>query len=372
MNNDLSSAEIRIFYEKLQVKLVDNRSHVGRKHELAFVITLFIISILTSSDHLSINKIHRNMVRYYEKLCICLHKDVDHCISRVQLTRILSEFDYESFLTICDEVYSSTEWISIDGKELRGSIDSKSNKKRGLSIVYSIGHNTNVQQLLGFYDGTKESEKSIVYDHILELPEQAKITLDAMHNSENLLSNIHQNSRFYLTQIKSNQKKLKDDLVHTSNHIKVGDVMTETDKSHGRIDIRKYEIFPINTEMLEPRWSNSGICNMIKVTRESHNVKRGRRSTETRYYITNYNGEIGEIAGAIRGHWKIEIMNRIRDVNFGEDKLKSLDHGLQKSISSVMLFICSGLMKINSYNNLNILREELVRNTDKIHDFFAA
>ncbi|QZE15864.1 hypothetical protein K4L44_08545 [Halosquirtibacter laminarini] len=149
-------------------------------------------------------------------------------------------------------------------------------------------------------------------------------------------------------------------------------MMTEIDKSHGRIDSRKYEIYPINTEMLDPRWCNSGICNMIKVTRESYNVKRDKRSTETRYYITNYNGKIDEIAGAIRGHWKIEIMNRIRDVNFGEDKLKSLDHGLQKSISSIMLFICSKLMEINSYNNLNILREELVHNTDKIHDVFAA
>ncbi|QZE13383.1 hypothetical protein K4L44_12400 [Halosquirtibacter laminarini] len=212
MNNDLSSAEIRRFYEKLQVKLVDNRSHVGRNHELAFVITLFIISILTSYDHLSINKIHRNMVHHYENLCICLHKDVDRCISRVRLTRVLSGVDYEPFLTICNVVYSSTEWISIDGKKLRGSIDSKNNEKRGLSIVYSIGHNTSIQQLLGFYDGTKESEKNIVYDHILKLPNKARITLDAMHNSENLLSNIHQNSRFYLTQIKSNQKKLKDDL----------------------------------------------------------------------------------------------------------------------------------------------------------------
>ncbi|QZE15923.1 hypothetical protein K4L44_08845 [Halosquirtibacter laminarini] len=34
---------------------------------------------------------------------------------------------------------------------------------------------------------------------------------------------------FYLTQMKSDQKKLKDGLVHTSNHLKVDYVMTEID-----------------------------------------------------------------------------------------------------------------------------------------------
>ncbi|QZE13066.1 hypothetical protein K4L44_10745 [Halosquirtibacter laminarini] len=68
MNNDLSSAEIRRFNDKSQVKLEDNRSHVGPKYEFAFVITLFIISILISYNHLRMNKIHRNMVRHYEKL----------------------------------------------------------------------------------------------------------------------------------------------------------------------------------------------------------------------------------------------------------------------------------------------------------------
>jgi hypothetical protein len=74
MNNDLSSNEIRRFYQELQENLVDNRSNIGRKHELAFVITLLIVSILLSYDHLSLSKIHRDMKRHYAHLCIFLHK----------------------------------------------------------------------------------------------------------------------------------------------------------------------------------------------------------------------------------------------------------------------------------------------------------
>jgi len=372
MNNDLSSNEIRRFYQELQENLVDNRSNTGRRHELAFVITLLIVSILLSYDHLSLSKIHRNMKRYYVHLCISLHKDIDRCISRTQLSRILSDFDYESFLSIQHKENDSCDWHAVDGKELKGSIDSKKHKTRGLSIVYAINTNSNFQRLLGFYDGTKESEKNVVRERICDLPEGSKVTLDALHNSVGLLTDIEQNNRFYLTQIKANQKHLMNDLVHISDNIKTEEIIIDTEKSHGRIDTRSYEIYPINVEILEPRWSESGICNMIKVTRKSYHLKDGTERKETRYYITNYNGKNAEISDAIRGHWKIEIMNRIRDVNFGEDKFRSLNHGLQKTMSSLMLFICSGLSKINSAGNLNVLREELVYNPKMINKFFAA
>ena len=132
MNIDLSNSEVRSFYHLLQENLIDNRSPIGQKHELAFVITLFTISILTSYGQSSINKTRRNMVRNYDDLCISLHKPIKSCISRVQLSRILSDFDYESFIEIVNEYWVSnddhnkteSDWYAVDGKELRGSIDS--------------------------------------------------------------------------------------------------------------------------------------------------------------------------------------------------------------------------------------------------------
>ncbi|MDC1106775.1 hypothetical protein OAT16_08705 [Prolixibacteraceae bacterium] len=78
--------------------------------------------------------------------------------------------------------------------------------------------------------------------------------------------------------------------------------------------------------------------------------------------ITNHNGDVAEIAGVIRNHWKIEVMNRIRDINFGEDNFKALNYGIQKTMSTIMLFICSGLISIIKDDNPNELREELVIN----------
>ncbi|MDC1105232.1 hypothetical protein OAT16_00905 [Prolixibacteraceae bacterium] len=122
-----------------------------------------------------------------------------------------------------------------------------------MSIVYASSHLTKQQHLLGYYDGTKESKKEVVMESIKEMPNTAKISLDAKHNSAGLLSDIEQNNRFYLTQIKANQKFLKEDLIHTSEHLVADDVWSEIDKYHGRIDQRDYEIYAINTEMLHPR-----------------------------------------------------------------------------------------------------------------------
>ncbi|MDC1106521.1 hypothetical protein OAT16_07415 [Prolixibacteraceae bacterium] len=74
MNNDLSNSKNRLFYHDLQINLNDTRSNSGRKHELAFVMTLLVISILRSYGHI-------NMIRNYENLCVCLQKDIDRCIS---------------------------------------------------------------------------------------------------------------------------------------------------------------------------------------------------------------------------------------------------------------------------------------------------
>ncbi|MDC1106520.1 hypothetical protein OAT16_07410, partial [Prolixibacteraceae bacterium] len=199
----------------------------------------------------------------------------------------MSSLDLISFFSIDTIKQDSSEWYAVDEKELRGSIDLNSNNTRGLSIVDALSHFSNQQQLLGYYDGTKESEKEVVKESITKMPDAAQISLDATHNSAGLLSDIEQSDRFYLTQIKGNQKHLKEDLVHTSDHLIADDVLSEIDKSHGIISQRDYEIYTINTEMLQPRWSESGICNMVKITRSSCTLKTDENRKEIRYYITN-------------------------------------------------------------------------------------
>lgn len=119
-----------------------------------------------------------------------------------------------------------------------------------------------------------------------------------------------------------------NDLVYILDNIKIEEIIIDIEKFYGCIDICSYEIYLINVDILEFWWFESGICNMIKVIRKSYYLKDGIECKEIWYYIINYNGKNVEIVDVIRGYWKIEIMNCIRDVNFGEDKFRFLNYGL--------------------------------------------
>jgi len=369
--------EIKVYYQKLQDQLKDTRGICGRKHELAFVITGFVLAILRSSDKLSLSKIHRNMVRNHKELTTKLTSCSEKCISRVQLTRILNTLDYVCFNNVTAEYFdceiTSDKWKAIDGKELRGSIDGVNGYKRGESIVLSVDHETKTSQVLGYYSGDKESEKTVIqnfFDSKQDLSGQ-KFTIDALHNSESLLTNIAGQNAFYLTQIKSNQKLLLNEIKHITQHLPPCYDTKSIEKGHGRVDEREVFVYPVNVECLDKRWKKSGISKIIKIKRTRYNCKKKTESVTISYYVSNFKNNDEELTKAIKEHWTVEVQNHIRDVNLGEDDIKSKYKGIQRSISSILTAILNGLQSLNHDNNLRILRENMTYDINKAFQFFA-
>lgn len=60
-----------------------------------------------------------------------------------------------------------------------------------------------------------------------------------------------------------------------------------------------------------------------QVRRTREELKSGKKSFETSYYVTNETGNYEELAEAIRGHWQVETSNHLRDVTLKEDRLRS-------------------------------------------------
>lgn len=73
----------------------------------------------------------------------------------------------------------------------------------------------------------------------------------------------------------------------------------------------------------EERWQNCKLKIAIKVIRFREEMKIGKRSFEQSYYLTNEVGNYEELSKAIRGHWRVETNNHIRDVSLKEDKFRS-------------------------------------------------
>ena len=89
-----------------------------------------------------------------------------------------------------------------------------------------------------------------------------------------------------------------------------------------------------------------GLATLVKVTRKRNQLKTGKTSTEISYYISNQVTVIKEFTSAIRNHWCVEVNNRIRDVNFGEDHLKSFKNNLQRTVSSVLTMVLNLLLSL--------------------------
>lgn len=329
---------------------------------MAFVIVLFSWSILRSVGQLSLSSVHRKMLYFHDDFALECGSSSNKCISRPQLIRVLNSFDYKSFNDFQNELSCSKledVWHALDGKELRGSIDGVKGEKRGENIVLKANHQTHQSQVIGYYSGQKDSEKTVVkaFFEAQETLKGKKYTLDALHNSQELLEIIHQKEGTYLVQIKKNQKILLENLQDTIQLTKPFETYKTQEKSHGRIQKRTYELYPIDPQNIEQRWHTTGIKTLIKVTRDITQVKTAKKSIEYSYYISNQETNTQDLVNAIRGHWVIEKNNYIRDVNFGEDHIKSFKINLQRTIAGILTCVLNITLKMDPKLNLNEKRE---------------
>jgi hypothetical protein len=77
--------------------LCDSRDSRGKKHELAFVVVLFLVAILRSDKHLNLSYLHRLMQNQSPALCKELGLAPRACISYSQLKRIIAQIDDAMF-----------------------------------------------------------------------------------------------------------------------------------------------------------------------------------------------------------------------------------------------------------------------------------
>jgi predicted transposase YbfD/YdcC len=244
------------------------------------------------------------------------------------LPRVLEKVEVSVFDNLIFEHFrvrlkeNERKWFALDGKELRGSIES--GDKRGEVLVQAVAHWSGETAAQAYYCGKKESEKPSVRQ-VLKKGGLAgeKITLDALHCNEPTLCLIAGAGGKYLVGLKNNQKHLFNRVGKQMGETAVLYQSREVEKGHGRMEARRYEVYDILEMKRAVRWKNCQIRTAIKVTRERERLKDGKKSVETSYYVSNWVGGYEEIIEAIRRHWQVEVNNHIRDVTLKEDKMRS-------------------------------------------------
>ena len=88
---------------------------------------------------------------------------------------------------------------------------------------------------------------------------------------------------------------------------------------HGRTEQRCYRVLNNISELVDSKqkWSNLESAVRVEYLRQ---LKNGKTSLESRYFITSLSKNAEELADYIRGHWGIENqLHWILDVDFNED-----------------------------------------------------
>ena len=316
------------FFQKLQnVEGLDLRDKRGKRHELAVVLSGVTLALLSNRDG-CLSSIQRHLANHYEKLAQILGVEKQRPVSRSQLPRVLEKVSVAVFDNLIFSHFGiklnekERKWLAIDGKELRGSI--ASGEKRGEVVVQAVAHENGQTIAQNYYCGMKESEvptvRKLLEEHGLS---GQKTSFDALHCKPKTLEMITEEGGKYLVGLKENQKELRQEVIKTSENQVILWKIAGTKKGHGRIETQRYEFYDLLEMEKGERWKHCQMRTAIKVMRHRDELKTGKKSVETSYYLTNEVGNYEEIREAIRRHWQVETNNHIRDVTLKEDRMRS-------------------------------------------------
>jgi len=215
--------------------------------------------------------------------------------------------------------------IPIDGKALRGANDF------GESPIYVVSAWAKESGIVLANKKVKNKSNEITaIPEILEMLEILDIegciiTIDAMGCQKKIVKEIVEKKADYVISLKGNQGATKEeveDFYKGCLELGFGDIKYDyyetIEKSHGRIERRKYYITEyLDYIHLRDKWVNLKSIGMVHSIVE----RNGKRTEEKRYHIASIEADAKQYAEAVRGHWSIEnSFNWVMDVVFKEDK----------------------------------------------------
>jgi len=202
----------------------DPRRQQGTCHKLPFILSIVIMA--TMSGALSIAAIADFAKRHKNALCklFDLENRKKRVPSRLTIARLLSAMDFESFALVFYKwakqyiKLEKREWLSLDGKAIRGTVTSPNNQFQNFTSLVSVFAHKRAQVLaLGSFQNKKENEISVVRKLIKMLNlEGVVFSLDALHCQKDTVQAIVDTGNDYVIGVKGNQKKLYKQLKKTS------------------------------------------------------------------------------------------------------------------------------------------------------------
>ncbi|MGZ3250692.1 MAG: ISAs1 family transposase [Xanthobacteraceae bacterium] len=264
------------------------------------------------------------------------------------------------------------EFIAIDGKTSRRTHDAR----KGLKALHTLSAYATTARLTLAQLGVPEKTNEIaaipnLLDQLAEAEQLvgALVSIDAMGCQVEIADKIVAHKADYLLALKGNQPTLEADVGDYFATAPADKLVSKTtvEKGHGRIETRTYvassEVDWITSERRypgQPRFTT--IKSILKV--HARVEYADRCSFDTRCYISSAPLDIERFAHGARGHWGIESMHWLLDVEFKDDQSRyRTGHGA-KNMAAVRRFAL-GLVRANkAKRSVKTRRKTASWNTD--------
>ena len=252
--------------------------------------------------------------------------------------------------------------VGIDGKTCRGSHDAS----HGLGPLHIVSAWASEQGIaLGQVATEHKSNEITAIPQLLKQLNltNSLITIDAMGCQKEIARDIVDGGGDFVIAVKDNQPKLRE-MIGTffEKHLErdLEDLQYRhhetSDDAHGRRDERSYFLSKIPADFAaKQEWPTiKAIGYSVRVTQHAD----GSETSEVRYYIASRYLSGKRFGEAVRGHWGIESMHWMLDVNFREDDSRTRERTLGNNLSWLRRFAVT-LLKRHPINDS--LRGKMIR-----------
>jgi predicted transposase YbfD/YdcC len=361
--------------------LGDPRHTRNRKHLLVDIAVIAVCGIICGCD--GPTAIHR-WARHRESW-LALHLALPNGIpSRDCIRRLLVALKPDAFQRcfrawIADAIPIVADkpgrLVAIDGKSCRGSHDGA----KGLGALHIVSAWASEEGIaLGQVATDAKSNEITAIPQLLGQIDLAGtlITIDAMGCQKDIVAQVVTGGGDCVIAVKDNQPKLLaaiQTFFHDHLERDLGELRYryhETlDDGHGRIDERSYYLTKVPRDFGPGKdwpWVKA-IGYAVRITRHAD----GTESDEVRYYLgTRYlsGKRFGE---AVRGHWGIESMHWVLDVNFGEDDSRTRERTLGNNLSWLRRFAVTLLKRHPDKDSLRGKMMSCMLNTDYLTEVLS-
>jgi predicted transposase YbfD/YdcC len=335
-------------YEEFS-KLSDVRRAQGKRHPLELVIMIVILSIMSGWDG------YRAVGDFIEKnkkeLIELLKPKKNRLPSFSTIRRVMKSVNFDELCVLFERWakihirIKEKEWISIDGKAIRGTLSD--DEKRFVNLVSLFCVEKKQVFSMGKVDD-KSNEIPKVQELIEKFPVKKVIyRMDAMHCQKKTVKKILKKDSFYVLQVKENQEKLLKKIKFICKYFPIISSNITKEKNRGRLEKREVCVYKEGLD-LKHEWSD--IKQVIKVRRTVKN--KDEKSEETAFFITNLSEKASFFNKGIRGHWRIEnSLHYIKDVVLNEDRSRIRTGSAPQNMSLLRTLVIN-IFRLKGYSRI--------------------